>query len=196
MHTDAQRHMKNTVRVPLLFIINYSMRVCFVVFLKETFKSCRYMPTIFALKTLDSFSWSAMKGLSVNNKQYGLLVKVILLHVDLIYTLMNSNLRQRSYGVFPTYYWGFLCFWVNFVCYPVMQQWVSYSCHLPLKSLTMGLKSFSWIHVDYINPEFLFQIIVLDPAVSTYKDNQNAFSQESSTHSALAPSLSLKYIAF
>lgn len=125
---NAQRHMKNTVTTPLPFIIKYSMKV----FFEGTFKSCRYMPITFALKPLDSFSWRAMKGLSVNKKEHGL--KVILLHVDLIYyTLMNSNLRQRSYGVFSTYYWGFLCFWVNFVCYPGMQQWVSYSCHLPIK---------------------------------------------------------------
>lgn len=136
MHTDAQIHMKNTVTTPLPFIINYSMRG----FFEETFKSCRYMPTTFALKPLDSFSWSAMKGLSVTNKKYGLLVKVILLHVDLIYTLMNSKLRQRSYGVFSTYYWGFLCFWVNFVCSPVMQQWISYSCHLPSKIPHYGIE--------------------------------------------------------
>lgn len=180
--------MKNTVTTPLPFIIKYSNEGFVCLFFEGTFKSCRYMPTTFALKPLDSFSWSAMKDLSVNKKEYGL--KGLLLHVDLIYyTLMNSNLRQRSYGIFSTYYWGFLCFWVNFVCYPC-----STGSHIlaisPLKPLTMGLKSFSWIHVDYINPAFLFQIIVLDPAISTYKDNQNAVSQESSTHSVLASSLS------
>lgn len=102
MHTHAQRH-KHIFTTPLL--LSYEM-LC-EVFFEGVLKSLIHRSIIFALKSLDSLSWSIMEGLGVNKKRD---LKVMPLHVDLIFPLMNSNLRQTSNSVFSTNSWGF------FVC--------------------------------------------------------------------------------
>lgn len=72
-----------------------------------------YMSVTIALKPLDTFSWSTVEGLGVNQETES--------HTTTCgFTLVNSNLRQRSNSVFLTYYQGYLCFWVGLICYPII----------------------------------------------------------------------------